>query len=281
MALKFLIVNAYDPDGQAALDASGCTDPALLYQDMLADLMPGAESHILRPAYTNAALPNGHALGSFDGVIWTGSSLTIHKPDRYVTPQIDLTREIFKSRVPQFGSCWACQIAVVAAGGQCAASPLGREAGLARKVMLNEAGRAHPMFAGKAAVFDAYTNHSDEVIHLPSGAVLLAGNGHSRVQAVDVSFDGGRFWAVQYHPEYNLRELANLTKARKDMLIGFGKFRDHADADAFISDLETLNGDTGRQDIAWRLGIDGDVLNTDSRRREVRNWLNFVAAGGR
>ena len=281
MALKFLIVNAYDPDGQAALDAAGCTDPAFLYQDMLADLMPGADSHILRPAHADAALPNGLGFADFDGVVWTGSSLTIHKPDRYVSPQIALTRDIFKAGVPQFGSCWACQIAVVAAGGQCAASPLGREAGLARKILLNDAGRGHPMFTGKAAVFDAYTNHSDEVIHLPAAAELLAGNGHSRVQAVDVSYDGGRFWAVQYHPEYNLTELANLTKARKEMLSGFGKFRDHDDADGFINDLETLAADPSRGDIAWRLGIDGDVLTTDSRRREVRNWLNFVAAGGR
>ena len=39
--MKFLIINAYDPDGQAVLDAHGCTDPAFLYRDMVRDASPG------------------------------------------------------------------------------------------------------------------------------------------------------------------------------------------------------------------------------------------------
>ena len=141
------------------------------------------------------------------------------------------------------------------------------------------AGRGHPMYAGKADVFDAFTNHSDEVTDLPAGAVLLAGNRHSRVQAVDVSHDGGRFWAVQYHPEYDLGELAALTEARTDMLIGFGKFADRADAARFVADLRALHADPTRGDIAWRLGIDADVMSTDLRWREFRNWLAALGAG--
>jgi len=277
--MKFLIINAYDPDGQAVLDSHGCTDPAFLYRDMVRDALPAAAVEIMRPATPAGGLPAGVALSDFDGALWTGSSLTIHQPDRFVTPQIDLARALFRARVPQFGSCWACQMAVVAAGGACAANPRGREAGLARKISLTGAGRGHPMYAGKADVFDAFTNHSDEVTDLPAGAVLLAGNRHSRVQAVDVSYDGGRFWAVQYHPEYDLAELAALTEARTDMLIGFGKFADRSDAARFVADLRALHADPARGDIAWRLGIDADVMSTDLRWREFRNWLAALGAG--
>ena len=41
--------------------------------------------------------------------------------------------------VPGFGSCWAAQIAVAAAGGRVAASPHGREMGVGRKIKLMDA----------------------------------------------------------------------------------------------------------------------------------------------
>ena len=71
--------------------------------------------------------------------------------------------------LPSFGSCFAAQLVAVAAGGSVRANPKGREFGLARKIELSAAGRAHPLFAGKPAVFDAYTSHGDEVDTLPPG----------------------------------------------------------------------------------------------------------------
>jgi GMP synthase (glutamine-hydrolysing) len=34
-----------------------------------------------------------------------------------------------------------------------------------------------------------------------------------------------------------------------------------------------LHEDPGRTDIAWLLGIDADVMDTDLRTLEVRNWI--------
>src|SRR6266403_1796200 len=60
------------------------------------------------------------------------------------------------AKVPSFGSCWAAQMAVVAAGGMVRANPRGREMGIARKIALTPEGRGHPLYAGKGAVFDAF-----------------------------------------------------------------------------------------------------------------------------
>ena len=69
-------------------------------------------------------------------------------------------------------------------------SPLGREMGVGRKIHLTEAGRKHPMYEGKATVFDGFVSHDDEVTKLPAaGATLLAGNDYSRVQAVSVTYN--------------------------------------------------------------------------------------------
>ncbi len=274
--LRFLIANGYDKPGRVELEQGGCTPPEKLFQSIIETYVPEAQCDVIYPADLQVKLPTATALTDYDGVIWTGSSLTIYKVDDRVQAQIELARTLYESKIPQYGSCWGLQLAVVAAGGFCAANPKGREASLARKIHLTREGRAHPMFIDKPEVFDAFTNHTDEVISFPAGVVLLASNAHSRVQAVSVQYKGGSFWAVQYHPEYDLRELINLTKVRKHALMGFGKFQTEEDADRYIKDLEALERDENRADLTWRFGIDEDVTNSDIRLAEVRNWINYV-----
>ncbi len=78
-------------------------------------------------------------------------------------------------------------------------------------------------------------------------------------------------WAVQYHPEYNLHELARLVHCRTQKLIGLSFFVDEADAAAYVSKLEALH-----LDLAWQLGLDSDVMNSDVRTLEVRNWIEHL-----
>ncbi|MEK7820898.1 MAG: type 1 glutamine amidotransferase, partial [Pseudomonadota bacterium] len=95
-----------------------------------------------------------------------------------------------------------------------------------------------------------------------------------------VTHQGGVFWGLQYHPEYDLREMARLTHCRTDKLIKLGFFKDRAATAAYVEQMETLHRDPKRTDIAWGLGIDDDVLNPDVRTLEVRNWIeNQVLPG--
>jgi GMP synthase (glutamine-hydrolysing) len=270
----YLVVDGYAREGREDLRAGGATTAGELYAQMLVKCTPGgAEVDIVCPADPGAALPQGAAIADYDGIAWTGSSLTIFADDPKVTPQIDFAKAAFEARVPSFGSCWAAQIAVVAAGGLCAANPKGREMGLARKIALTPEGRAHPLYAGKKSVFDAFISHDDEITHLPPGGLLLASNSYTQVQAVAVTHKGGVFWGLQYHPEYDLHELARLCFCRKRKLTDRGFFQDMDAAQAFVDQLEALHQDPSRKDIAWLLGIDEDVMNEDIRLAEVRNWV--------
>ncbi|MBS1270739.1 MAG: Gamma-glutamyl-L-1-hydroxyisopropylamide hydrolase [Gammaproteobacteria bacterium] len=270
---QFLVVDGYARSGREELRAGGATPAGELYERMLGRCHPGCHVDIICPADRDAALPQGAELSAYDGLAWTGSSLTVYHDDPQVTDQVALARSAFERDVPSFGSCWAAQIAVVVAGGHCAANPRGREMGIARKITLTEDGRGHPMYAGKPAVFDAFISHEDEVTHLPPGAVRLSGNAFTSVQAVAVTWRGGTCWAVQYHPEYDLYELARLTYCRIDKLIGKGFFPDRAAALRYVGMLESLHRDPSRRDLAWMLGIDDDVMNEDVRLIEVRNWI--------
>ena len=275
-SLHFLVIDGYRRDGREGLAAAGATTAGKLYERMLLGCHRDASIDILHPADPGSALPRGASLAAYDGIAWTGSSLTVYDDDPAVRPQIEFARAAFEAGVPSFGSCWAAQIAVVAAGGRCAANPRGREMGIARKIALTDDGRAHPLYIGKPRVFDAFISHEDEITHLPSGALSLAGNAFSSVQAVCVNHHRGTFWAVQYHPEYDLHELARLTHARKERLTGMGFFADLDAAQDYVNKLETLHQDPSRRDLAWLLGIDGDIMNEDVRQAEVRNWIEHL-----
>lgn len=273
---RFVVVDGYSRAGREDLAAGGASTAGDLYARMLEGCAPGCNVDILYPADPGSSLPAGAAIAQYDGIAWTGSSLTVYADDPNVTPQIDFAKAAFAAKVPSFGSCWAAQIAVVAAGGFCAANPKGREMGIARKISLTPEGRAHPLYTGKKSVFDAFISHDDEVTHLPPGGLLLASNGYTHVQSVAVTHQGGVFWGLQYHPEYDLHELARLCYCRKQKLVDKGFFRGLDEAQTFVDQLEALHQDPSRKDIAWLLGIDEDVMNEDIRRAEVRNWIDHL-----
>ncbi|WP_206378345.1 type 1 glutamine amidotransferase [Sneathiella limimaris] len=272
--MKILVLDGYPADHRVELAAHRGTLAGELYAARLIECEPDCETHVMYPADENCELPIGQALSGYDGIVWTGSSLTIHDDqDPRVVRQIRFAQAAFEAKVPMFGSCWAAQMAVTAAGGYCALNPNGREFGIARKIELTPAGRGHPMYAGKTNVFDGFTSHQDEITHVPSGATILAANAFTSIQAVDVTYKGGSFWAVQYHPEYDLHEVASLCRWRKQGLTEQGNFASIKEAEGFIGKWQALHEDPKRSDLRWQLGIDDDVLNTDIRYLELRNWL--------
>ncbi len=283
--LRLLVLDAYPAEGREALAAHGASEAGLLYERMLHRLVPRARIDRLFPADPGASLPAGAALGDYHGMAWTGSSLTIHREgDERVRRQLELARAGFAAGVPAFGSCWAIQLAAVAAGGRCGPNPRGREFGVARKITLSDAGRAHAMFAGRPGAFDAFASHGDEVTGLPPGALLLASNRFTRVQALELQSGRGTFWAVQYHPEYDLHEVARLACVRAEELVAQGCFRDRPALDAWVEQLETLHREPERRDLAFALGLDEDVLEPALRELEVRHWLEdqvVLRAAGR
>lgn len=276
---RILILDGYTKEARDVLEAGGASIAGRLYEKMLRSCASfDFEASICFPSDPDCEIPTGEVLRSFDAVTWTGCSLSLVGESPIVAKQVAIAREVFELGIPSFGSCWAAQIGVAAAGGVVEENPKGREMGVGRKIELSDEGQTHPMYEGKDRVFDAYESHDDHITHLPTGTVSLAGNGWSEVQAVDISCAKGSFWAVQYHPEYDLHEMARLMFCRTEKLIRLGFFRDKADAARLIDDFETLFKDSSREDIAWRLGLDRDILDECYRTLEARNWLKHVVA---
>lgn len=261
------------------LSAVGMTLASELHVRMLKRFEPKAAIDIIFPADPDVTTPSLDALGVYAGIIWTGcdkSLANVHDPD--LPKQLDLAQGILQAETPCWGTCWGLQVMTVAAGGEIQRNHNGREIGVARKIKLTADGRSHPMYAGKSEVFDAFASHCDIVAKVPPQAMVLAGNDHTRVQAMAFSYGKGVFWGVQYHPDYNSREVARLMVTRKEILISEGFFEDGQDFDRHIEHLEILAEHPQNKSLRWQLGIDEDVLSIDTRQREFGNWLKEVVA---
>ncbi len=218
-------------------------------------------------------LPQGMALSDFDGVVITGSPLSVYEDVPGVHRQIELARTVFEAGIPTFGSCWGLQLMTAALGGKVRLNPRGREIGFARSIALNENGRAHAMYRDKPTAFSAFCSHQDEVEALPAGGTVLASNAVSDIQAAEICRGDSCFWGVQYHPEFDFGIMAALIAKRADKHMSEGLARSADDVAAIVADLRALNDDPSRKDLAWRYGLEADVLDFDMRRAEFGNWL--------
>jgi GMP synthase (glutamine-hydrolysing) len=273
MGLRFLVVEGNTRGArQAHKQAYGLT-LSESYAEVLQEIEGGAVCDIAFPADEGANLPDAAGLESYDGIVLTGSHLNIYDRTPDIVRQIDLMRAVYASRTPSFGSCWGLQVAAVAADGDVRKNPLGREVGIARKLTPTEAGRAHPLLEGRPAAYDAPAIHLDMVTALPGDCTVLASNAVSPVQAAEIRLSGGVFWGVQYHPEFSLGELAAILERRTDILVREGFCRTPEDANAYTADLAALDRDPTRFDLAWRHGIDAEVLEPQRRTREIRNFV--------
>jgi GMP synthase (glutamine-hydrolysing) len=253
------------------------THASELHVRMLRRFEPAAAIDVVFPADSGARIPSTNELQTYSGIIWTGCDKFLSESnDPDVERQIDLAREILRAETPSWGTCWGLQVMAVAAGGEVKRNPGGREIGLARKIRLTANGRTHPMYQGKGEVFDGFSSHSDIVTKAPPQALVLAGNELTPVQAMAFSYGKGVFWGVQYHPDYDSREVARLMVTRKQALISEGFFTNGQEFDAHMKKLETLADHPQNTSLRWQLGIDDDVLSVDARQREFGIWLRSL-----
>jgi GMP synthase (glutamine-hydrolysing) len=272
--LSFLIVDGNMAERRERHRTAFGAIPGDAYGGALMALAPpGSRYDICFPADPGANLPTSAGLADYDGVVLTGSALHLWHREPAVLAQIDLARAIYKSRVPFFGSCWGIQIGAVAAGGDVRKNPKGREIGFARNIALSDAGLAHPLLAGRPRAFDAPAIHLDVIATPPSDALVLATNAYSDFQAMEIRHDGGTFWGVQYHPEFSLTEVATILEGMAPLMVEEGHARSAEDTHRWCADLRALDADRSRRDIAWRLGLDAEVLDDSRRTRELSNWL--------
>ncbi len=277
-AARILVIDGNVADIRARQIAALGYDSGAGYARVLRRIDPSLQVDVVLGADSDPLFPSGVGLEHYDGVTMTGSALNIHDGGTPVTRQIELAKAVFAAAVPFFGSCWGLQVAVTAAGGEVRVNPRGREFGFARRVLLTEAGRQHPLFAAKPAVFEAPTVHRDGIAALPAGASVLATNDFG-VQAAAFTFAGGEFWGVQYHPEYDYLDIAAAAERYGTTLVSEGLFCDAAALATYAAELRALDKNPCDAPLLWKHALGPAVQSEGMRLLEIRNWLAAKVLG--
>ncbi len=268
---RILVIDGNVAKVRALQSAALGYDSGAGYARILQRLDPTLQVDVLTAA-DGTSLPAGVGVESYDGVTITGSALNVYNGGEPVTRQIELAKAVFAAGVPFFGSCWGLQVAVTAAGGEVRANPRGREFGFARRILLTEAGQKHPLFSGKPVSFEAPTVHRDEIAALPPGATLLAENDFG-VQAASFKHGVGTFWGVQYHPEYDYRDIAAVTERYGQVLVTERMFSEMSALAAFAAEVRALQENPDDAPLLWKHGLGPAMRDESLRLLEIRNWL--------
>ena len=273
----FLVAESETADEREARRRHAGKSSGETYASTLRQLRPDAEITIVAPADDDAQVYEANALGLFDAVFITGSPLHVYDDSPEVRRQLTFMRSVFASGTPSFGSCAGLQLAVAAAGGKVRKMPQRMEAGIARRITPTDAGRDHPLLAGRAASWDAPAIHGDEVETLPDDATLLASNAVTTIQAAEIRHDGGIFWGVQYHPELALGEIAVALRRQAEDIVEAGLAETTGDVEHRADQLDALHHNPDRRSLLWALGVDREFADEARRRTELNNFLDHLA----
>jgi len=273
---SYLVAQSELPDEREKRRERAGKSAGETYKATLKQLRPAARIDIASPADADSRRFKPIDLAKYDAVFLTGSPMHVYRETAEVDRQLDFMRAVFASGVPSFGSCAGLQVATAAAGRKVRRMPRRMEAGIARRISATEAGRNHPLLAGRPGSWDAPAIHGDEVELLPDGAILLASNGMTQIQAAEIRYDRGIFWGVQYHPELALREIAIALRAQASDLVEAGLASTDQQVFSRADEIEALHEDPEDQTLQWRIGIDGEFAHEQQRRREIVNFLGYA-----
>jgi len=126
---------------------------------------------------------------------------------------------IVTAEIPLLGICYGHQLLGRAMGGQVGYHPQGKEVGTF-DIRLRPECRKDPLFTRLPAHFPAHTTHSQSVLALPPGAILLAENDFEPHHAFRL---GSCAWGVQFHPEYDSRIMRDYILAQAESLTDTGR----------------------------------------------------------
>jgi len=274
--LKVLIVEGNVKELRERTKEAGSLTQGELYKNTLNSLADDLECTIVCPADADADLPQNRDLETYDGIVWTGSALNIYDDDEAIDRQVEFMKTCFGEATRIFGSCWGLQVAVVATGGEIAANDKGRQIGIARDIDLTEAGREHPLYKDKPAVFDAVNIHLDHTTRLPEGAIVLSRNEKSEVQAIEIRRGKSVFWGVQYHPEFDLDYISGLIRRYEPKLIAEGICKNREEVEQWAADMAKVQKQVADSELVKKYALTCDVLDAEERLKELSNWLAFL-----
>lgn len=135
----------------------------------------------------------------FDGILVSGAHEMVTDGYEWSENTAKWLRKAVEKEVPIIGVCYGHQLLAHAMGGVVGNHPKGPEIGTVDITLTDEA-KKDPIFKSLSKTFSVHVSHTQSVLTLPEGAVLLASNDYEPHHAFRL---GKNAWGVQFHPEYD------------------------------------------------------------------------------
>lgn len=149
-------------------------------------------------------------VGAHDGYLITGSRYSVTDDLPWLTGLRKLTNDVVAADLPVVGICFGHQLLADELGGRVERAANGWGVGMHTAVVTAR----RPWMDPSLDEFRLIVSHQDQVVELPSEAVLLAESSHAPIAAFEI----GSAIGFQGHPEFDPAYSAALMDMRRDRI---------------------------------------------------------------
>ena len=179
------------------------------YPGMFRSLIGKAQSNplielISFPVLEGPFFPN---IKRFDGFIITGSASGVYENKQWMKKLFSFIRVVHSERKKLAGFCFGHQAIALALGGEVVKSKKGWGAGIKKHCIYNSKEWMRPQLDKLQLIY----MHQDQVVKLPSSAVLLSGDDFCPFSAFTID---DHIMSMQGHPEFSRKFVKDLIKLR-------------------------------------------------------------------
>lgn len=151
------------------------------------------------------------AIDEYDAYITTGSRNSVNDKTASFERLLEFIGEANRVQKKLIGICFGHQAIALALGGEVAKSRNGWAVGVITSRILQQRAWMRP----RAQALNIVVSHEEEVVKLPTGALLLGSNDHCKNYMFQY---GDHFLGIQGHPEFSRQYSRDMMNFRKETI---------------------------------------------------------------